>query len=312
MTAVPDKGTSQLEQTKVIGWPLVVAYQYRPALGPPAQGAFHHPPPSRVGFLARLVQFLFANTPDVRLVSGVSDGPVADGIVMPLVQTQVLGAFRPLHHYALQRRPEEFRIVDISSGHHYAQWPACRADQDAFLAPSLAPVRGIASNSAPPKRAFPMEQSADCHSQFTLSNSRHSSIRTAQMPSSTPRSTQRWKARWMVLSSPSSLGKWFHWQELRIRKMTPSSIFRWFTRLRPFTLGGSNSKITGSIRSHRSSGISHIVGRVSLFPIIHHHTSFPQLNRTAYLFSLSDQSYFEIVSNTTTAHPPKWNFQPVG
>ena len=100
----------------------------------------------------------------------------------------------------------------------------------------------------------------------------------------------------MVLSSPNSLGRWFHWQELRIRKMTPSSIFRWFTRLRPFALGGSNSKITGSTRSHKSSGISHIVGRVSFFPIIHHHTSFPYLNRTAYLFSLSDQSFFEIVS----------------
>ena len=67
-------------------------------------------------------------------------------------------------------------------------------------------------------------------------------------------------------------------------------IFRWFTRLRPFAFGGSKSKITGSIRSHKSSGISHIVGRVSLFPIIHHHPSFPQLNRTAYVFSLSDQS----------------------
>ncbi len=80
--------------------------------------------------------------------------------------------------------------------------------------------------------------------------------------------------------------------------MTPSSIFRWSTRLRPFGLGGSNSKITGSIRSHRSSGISHIVGRVSLFPIFHHHPTFPYLNRTPYLFSLSHQSYFEIVSKT--------------
>ena len=94
----------------------------------------------------------------------------------------------------------------------------------------------------------------------------------------------------MVLSSPSSLGKRFHWQELRMRKMTPSSIFRWSTRLRPFPLGGSNSKITGSIRCHRSSGIPHIVGRVALFSIIHHPPSFPQLNRTAYVFSLYDQS----------------------
>ena len=105
----------------------------------------------------------------------------------------------------------------------------------------------------------------------------------------------------MVLSSPSSLGKWFHWQELRIRKMTPSSILRWSTLLRPFALGGSNSKITGSIRSHRPSDISHIVGRVSLFPIIHHHMRFPYLNRTPYVFSLSDQSYFEIVSKASKA-----------
>ena len=71
-----------------------------------------------------------------------------------------------------------------------------------------------------------------------------------------------------------------------MRNMTPSSIFRWSTRLHPFSLGGSNSKITGSIRCHRSSGISQIVGRDSLFPIIHHHPGFPQLNRTAFVFSL--------------------------
>ena len=88
MTAVPDKCTSQLKQTKVIGWLLVVAHQDRPALGQPAQGAFHHPPPGWVGFRTRLVQFLCTNTPDVRLVSGVGDGTVAGGIVVPLVQAQ--------------------------------------------------------------------------------------------------------------------------------------------------------------------------------------------------------------------------------
>ena len=155
MTAVPDKGTCQLEQTKVIGCLLVVAHQYRPALGQPAQGSFHHPPPRWVGLLARLVQFLFANTPDVRLVSGVGDSSVSCGVVIPLVQAQVLDAFRTVHHYALQRRPEEFRVVDISSGHHHAQCPAGPVDQDAFLASCLPTVRGIASNSAPPNAPFP-------------------------------------------------------------------------------------------------------------------------------------------------------------
>ena len=201
------------------------------------------PPPNagRVGLLARLIQFLLA-TPDMRLVSGFGDGPVAGGIVVPLVQAQ--WAPSTVHHYALQRRLEELRIVDIGSGHHHAQWPACPVDQDAFLAPSLAPVRGIASNSAPPKRAFPIEQSADCHSQSTPSSSRHSSIRTAQIPSSTPRSTHRWK----VLDGaviPQLLG-----QVVPLAgAQTKDDALQHLPLVHPFApfgLGGSNSKITGS------------------------------------------------------------------
>ena len=122
-----------------------------------------------------------------------------------------------------------------------------------------------------PKRALPIEQSADCHSQFTPPNSWHSSIRTAQMPSSAPLPTQRWKIRWIVLSSPNSLGKWFHWQPLRVRKTVPSSIFRWSTRLRPLDLSGSNSSITGSIRSQGSSGTSQILGNGFPSSTIHLH-----------------------------------------
>ena len=48
---------------------------------------------------------------------------------------------------------------------------------------------------------------------------------------------------------PNSLGRWFHWQPLRNRKIISSSVFRWSTRLRPLDCGGSNSSITGSIRS---------------------------------------------------------------
>ena len=87
-----------------------------------------------------------------------------------------------------------------------------------------------------------------------------------------------------------------------MRKITPSSIFRWSTRLRPFPLGGSNSNITGSIRSHRSSGISQIVGRDSLFPIIYHHTGFPYLNPTAFGLFFLDQYHFEIIAKLDFVH----------
>ena len=207
MTAVPDKGTCQLEQAQVIGWLLVVAHQYRPALGQPAQGAFHHPPPRWVGLLARLVQFLFANTPDVRLVSGVGVGSVACGVVIPLVQAQVLTPSGRSTTMLSSVGLRSFVSWTLAPATTTLSGPAGPVDQDAFLASGLPTVRGIASNSAPPKRAFPIEQSADCHSQFTPSNSRHSSIRTAQIPSSTPRSTQRWKVRWMVLLIPKLLGQ---------------------------------------------------------------------------------------------------------
>ena len=131
------------------------------------------------------------------------------GIVIPFVQAQVLHAFRARDYNVLQGRSQEFRIMDVGSSHRHAQGPACCVDQDALLAPSFAPVGGVGSNRAPPKRALPMEQSADCHSQSTPPSSSQPSTRAAQMPSSTPHPTQRWKVRWMVLSSPNSLGKWF-------------------------------------------------------------------------------------------------------
>ena len=175
---------------------LVVAHQYRPALGEPAQGAFHHPPSGGVGFLAPLVQLLLPNAPDMSTVLVGGNCPVACGIVIRFVQAQVLSAWRARHYYALQGRSQEFRIMDVGSSHRYAQGSAYCVDQDALLAPGFAPVGGVASNGAPPKRALPIEQSADCHSQFTPPNSWHSSIRTAQMASSAPHPTQRWSDGW--------------------------------------------------------------------------------------------------------------------
>ena len=179
MTTVPDEGTSQLKQAQVIGRLLVVAHQYGSALGQPAQGAFYHPPSGGEGFCAPSVPLLLPNAPDMRTVLVGGNGPVACGIVVPFVQAQFLSAWRAPHHHALQGRSQQFRIMDVGSSHRNAQGSACCVDQDALLAAGFAPVGGVASNGAPPKRALPIEQSADCHSQFTPPNSWHSSIRTA-------------------------------------------------------------------------------------------------------------------------------------
>ena len=51
--------------------------------------------------------------------------------------------------------------------------------------------------------------------------------------------SQRTKARYTLLLSPKSSGRWFHWQPVRIRKMTPSKASRSSLRLRPVGAGGS-------------------------------------------------------------------------
>src|SRR5438477_1353060 len=72
-----------------------------------------------------------------------------------------------------------------------------------------------------------------------------------------------WKVRCTLLSSGNSVGKWFHWQPLRILKMMASSASRASILPRPVGLGGSSSLIIGLTRSHNSSLTRQIVGIVS-------------------------------------------------
>ena len=104
MTTVPDEGTSQLKQAQVIGRLLVVAHQYGSAFGQPAQGAYYHPPSDGEGFCAPLVPLLLTNAPDMRTVLVGGNGPVACGVVIPLVQAQVLSDLRARYYHALQGR----------------------------------------------------------------------------------------------------------------------------------------------------------------------------------------------------------------
>ena len=143
--------------------------------------------------------------------------------------------------------------MDISSGHHHAQWSASPVDQDAFLAPSLAPVRGMRP-IAPPKTCFSHRAISGLPFPIYAVQLPAFFYQDGQIRSSTPPSTHRWKVRWMVLSSPRSLGKWFHWQELRIRKMTPSSIFRWFHPFAPLRLGWVK------LQNHRFNSLPQIIG----------------------------------------------------
>ena len=145
---------------------------------------------------------LHQSGPDSIGVSPISvglDNVMPSGIIVALVQTQVLRRFfsglRPFHHDGLNGRFQELGVMDVGSGYYHTQWAAALLDEDTSFAPSLGAVRGVGTNRIPPKRALPMAQSADCHSQFTPPSSSHPSTKTAQIRCSTPSSTQRWNVR---------------------------------------------------------------------------------------------------------------------
>ena len=55
--------------------------------------------------------------------------------------------------------------MDVRSRHHYAQWATTCIYENTALGSRLPSVGRIATDCIPPKRALPIEASADCHSQ---------------------------------------------------------------------------------------------------------------------------------------------------
>src|SRR4051794_32338369 len=147
-----------------------------------------------------------------------------------------LGGLGPLDDERVKGGGKELVVAHVRSSHNQRKWPAIGLDQEASLHAVLAPVGGIRTDEVPPKRALPIAPSAACHSQFTPPNSSHSSTSAAQIRSSTPSSTHRWKARCTVDSSGNSLGRRFHWQPVRKRKITASKTARWVDAGAPGTL----------------------------------------------------------------------------
>src|SRR5262249_10285331 len=117
-----------------------------------------------------------------------------------------LGWLWALDHDCLDRLIQQEMVVDISRGNHDCQRPALPIDQQAFFEPFLPRSVGLGPIWSPPLRALPIDPSAACHCQSTSPNTSHSARRKDQIISKSPILTQRWKARWIVESSPYTSG----------------------------------------------------------------------------------------------------------
>ena len=224
----------------------------------------HHPAPRRIALLSGRVLLLLADLADMRRVAVTFDHFPSRKFVVALVQAQVLGdllgGFGALDHNGIESGLQELEIRHVCSGHDHRKRTAVGLDKYRAFDPVLGPIGGVRAYEVPPKRAFPIAPSAACHSKSTPPSSSHSSMSLSQMRSNTPSSTHLWKVRCTDESSGNSLGNWFHWQPVLIRKMTVSKASRWSMRGLLVLFGGSCSVRIGWIFSHNWSGTRQIVG----------------------------------------------------
>lgn len=123
---------------------LVPPDQDRATSRQPVKSALNHPAPGRISFLPFLVEFLFADAPDMRRVVVFFAKAVAGAVVIGFVQTQVLtlpvGALRAFHDDGIERGGEQTYVGDVRPGDANRKWAAARLDKQALLDPGLSAV----------------------------------------------------------------------------------------------------------------------------------------------------------------------------
>ncbi len=153
------------------------------------------PSASRMLLVFFLVEFLFADSANVRSVFVLPGRLVARRIVVAFVQAKMLrfglGRTRPLYDHGFQRSVQQFGVVNVCAGHDDRQRAALPLYQQAAFYAVFRTIRRVRADIIPPKRALPIAASAACHSQSTSPNSSHMLTIADQMRSINPNLTQR-------------------------------------------------------------------------------------------------------------------------
>ena len=119
-------------------------------LGEPSQCSFYNPSPSRILFVAKLIDFLFADTPDMLDVRMLSHSLMTSEIIISFIKTQVLGALRcglgALDNNGFQSRLQKPCIVYIGSGHNHTQRATSLFHKNSPLGSSFTSISGVGTN----------------------------------------------------------------------------------------------------------------------------------------------------------------------
>jgi hypothetical protein len=191
-SAIPEKAARQLQQPQVVEVMFVVAHQDGSAFRQPREGPLHHPAPWFVPPLARTGRrLLFADGADVSGIARGGDRLASGGIIVGLVQAQVLRLLRrrlrPLHHDGRDGGTQQLGIVTIGPVDDQSERPALLIDQQTAFGALFATIGGVFAHLfPPPKRALPKAPSALCHFQETAPRSAHCATKRAQICRKTP------------------------------------------------------------------------------------------------------------------------------
>ena len=160
----------------------------------------------------------FASVSDVGYVAASDDYSLYLRVVVSFVEAEVLLAprrLRPTGDYAAQGSGCCFHIVQVGFRDHDGQWGASLVCEEMPLRAKLGPIRRIRTRGFPPKGAFTVRLSRDCHSHRMPLNSSYRSRSFTHSFWKTPFLTHSWNRLWHVEPEPYSAGNAFHWQPVR-------------------------------------------------------------------------------------------------
>ncbi len=187
-------------------------------------------------------QRTFAAMAEVECIMPLPNSRLDLRIVVPLVQTQLLGILKRRSGApdgeAVQRGRRRPHVMGISTGHHDGQRGAALIGQRVALRAELAAIRRIGACMRPPNGALTMALSNDCQRHWMPRSSSYRVSSLVHSRSKMPASTHAWKRRWQVDPDPYSWGKAFHWQPVRRTYRMPSMTRRKGTTGRPGVPGG--------------------------------------------------------------------------
>ena len=158
-----------MKQRQVIGSLALPADQQAAVAVLPTPGAFDDPAPrsaavQRADEERRLTALALA--PDVGHDAAAPHRPPAVGIIVALVQAEVLGAARAtrrLEQHGVERALQAPFVVHVRRAQHGGQWDAAPVSQEVALGPLLRPVRGVRARGVPPFGALMSKASRADH-----------------------------------------------------------------------------------------------------------------------------------------------------